>query len=148
MNSQEIALQKLQQTASQKILREEKNKIKKQLKKYVDEFIIATFDIDEYDKKYYREIQKYIYKCVEYLKLVFENRTFLEININLTKTEHEKFMHFLKNVVPINQLYNKIYKRYDSKEIEKQLWYTISNFSKYDTFIDDEIRMLRHYRKS
>ena len=85
---------------------------------------------------------------MEYLKLVFENRTFLEININVTQTEHEKFMHFLKNVVPINQLYNKINKRYDSKEIEKQLLYTISNFSKYDTFIDDEIRMLRYYRRS
>jgi hypothetical protein len=82
---------------------------------------------------------------VEYLKLVFEKRTFHEININLTKAEHEKFMHFLKNVVKINELYSKIYKIYDSKEIQKQLWYTISNFSKYDTFIDDEIRILRHY---
>ena len=56
MNSQEITLQKLQQTASQKILREEKIKIKKQLQIYFDEFIIATFDRDEYDKN---TIEKY-----------------------------------------------------------------------------------------
>ena len=146
MNSEEIELQKLQQTASQKILREEKKIIKKQLQIYFDEFIIATFDIDEYDKKYYREIQKYIYKCVEYLKLVFENRTFLEININLTKTEHEKLMDFIKKVVPIDKFYKKIYKKYNSKEIEKNKLYTLRNFYEYENFIYNEIRILRLYR--
>ena len=54
-------------------------------------------------------IEKYKNTFINVLnKLVFENRTFLEININLTKTEHEKLMDFIKKVVPINELYNKI----------------------------------------
>ena len=83
---------------------------------------------------------------MEYLKLLFENRTFLEININLTKTEHEKFMHFIKKVVPIDKFYKKIYKKYNSKEIEKNKLYTLRNFYEYENFIYNEIRILRLYR--